>query len=431
MFDRFCTQMARRFRSCFSPLKARFARLRSGLLAGLALSGCLFSAAAQSAGASRAGAAPAAAVEKKKPATIYDQIWGSPVLYKADSGFLTSLALAGILQLQDDQGWSDHGEFGSRDRPQNTRWGDFEVRRLRLGFKSKLMDGKGRLDGLIDINADFNQFYGRINILFFEYAFSDALTVGIGKHQAYFALERTTSSREFLTVERALLSEALWTSWYTGVWATGKAGNYLWELSAYAGDDEREFTTFNGGALFQAGLGYDLRKATGFDRASINFDYQKATAGTTIKGSTFEGAPVPYVFESAMSLNSSWEKGPWGFYTDILHGHGRGTQGDVSGIILMPALYLTKKLQLVGRYQYAQGEDDGLRLASRYDRLATGTADGGQGNKYHAFLLGVNYYLYGHRLKLMTDIEFVTMDGGGDGGSYNGWSWFSALRMYF
>jgi phosphate-selective porin OprO and OprP len=353
------------------------------------------------------------------------------VLYDAKSGFLTRFQLYGILQLQDAQGWSDRGNFGSRDRPQDSRWGDLEVRRMRLGFKSKWLDGKGRLDGLIDINPDFNPLYGRINILFYEHAFSDAFTVGIGKHQAYFSLERTTSSREFLTIERSLLTDMLWTSWYTGIWATGKAGKFLWELAAYAGDDEREFSTFHGGALLQAGLGYDLKQATGLDRASVNFDYQKATPGTSVKGSTFAGPSVPYQFESAMSLNSSWEKGPWGFYTDILHGHGRGSQGDVSGIILMPAFYVTQKLQLVSRYQWATGERDGLRLSPHYDRLAPNITDGGHGGSYQAFYLGVNYYIYGHKLKLMSGLEFATLSGGGYGGSYNGWTWSSALRMYF
>lgn len=415
--------MVHHVRTRFSPAKLHLALLMA------AISFLCSLASAQSVAGISANTAQAAVVAK--PVSIFDQIWGSAVLYEADKGLLTRLQLYGILQIQDDQGWSDRGDFGSRDREQSTRWGDFEVRRMRLGFKSKLMDGKGRLDGLIDINPNFNDFYGRINILFFEYAFSDALTMGIGKHQAYFSLERTTSSREFLTIERSLLTDVLWTSWYTGVWATGKAGKWLWELAAYAGDDEREFTTFNGGALMQAGLGYDLKEATGLDRASVNFDYQKATADTSVKGNTFEGAPSPYPFESAMSLNSSWEKGPCAFYTDILHGHGRGSQGNVSGIILMPAFYATKKVQLVGRYQYAQAEKDGLRLSSRYDRLATGITDNGHGGQYHGFYLGVNYYIYGHKLKLMTGLEFVTMNGGGHGGSYNGWSWSSALRMYF
>ncbi len=409
-------------RTLFSPRKLH----RALLLAGLALYSL---ASAQSAAGSSAQATQSAATAK--PASIFDQIWGSAVLYKAESRFLTSFAFQGLLHLQDDQGWSDRGDFGTRDRPESVRWGDFEVRRMRLGFKSKLMDGKGRLDGLIDVNANFNQFYGRMNILFFEYAFSDALTVGFGKRKAYFSLEHTISSREILTVERALLTNALFTSRYTGIWASGKAGQFQWDVAGYAGDDEREFTTFHGGALIQAGLGYDLKEATGLDRASINFDYQKATADTSVKGNTFEGSPVPYLFESAMSLNSTWEKGPWGFYTDILHGHGRGSQGDVSGIILMPAFYATKNLQFVGRYQYALGENDGLRLASRYDRLATGITDNGHGGEYHGFYLGANYYIYGHKLKLMTGLEFVTLSGGGHGGSYNGWSWSSALRMYF
>ncbi len=376
---------------------------------------------------------PAEVVEpiRTDPTSIYDRIWDSATLYKADSGFLTELALQGRLHLQDAQGWSDQGDFGTRDRPQSVRWGDFEVRRFRLGAKAKLMDGNAKLDGHIDINPDFDPFYGRIYELMFEYSFSSALNLGVGKRKAFFSLEHSTSSKEIVTIERALLTNALFTSQYTGVWGYGKAGNWLWEAALFAGDDEREFTTFNGGAIIQAGLGYDLAEVTGFDRANISFDYLKATADTTVNSGNLAGSPVPYAFENAMSLNSYWEKGRWALGTDILHGHGRGPQGDVFGVVILPTVYVAKGVQLVGRYQYANGQDDGLRLASRYERLAPFTTDGGSGEVYHGFYMGVNYYIYGNKLKLMSGLEYVTMNGGGDGGDYKGWTWTSGLRMFF
>lgn len=365
------------------------------------------------------------------PTSMYDKIWDSAVLYRADSGFLTELALQGRLHLQDAQGWANQGDFGTRDRPQSVRWGDFEVRRFRVGAKAKLMDGNAKLDGHIDINPDFNEFYGRLYELMFEYSFSSALNVGIGKRKAFFSLEHSTSSKEILTIERALLTNALFTSQYTGVWAYGKSSNFLWETALFAGDEEREFTTFNGGAIIQAGIGYDLAEATGFDRANISFDYLKATADTTVNSGNLAGSPVPYTFESAMSLNSTWEKGRWALGTDILRGHGRGRQGDVFGVVILPSVFVAKGLQLVGRYQYASGQDDGLRLASRYERLATGTTNGGRGEVYHGFYMGANYYLYGNKLKLMTGLEYLTMNGGGNGGDYQGWTWTTGLRMFF
>ena len=78
------------------------------------------------------------------PNSIYDSIWGSSLLYKADNGFLTELALQGRIHLQAAEGWSDRGEFGTRDRPGDVRWGDIEVRRFRVGFKSKLMFARSK-----------------------------------------------------------------------------------------------------------------------------------------------------------------------------------------------------------------------------------------------------------------------------------------------
>jgi phosphate-selective porin OprO/OprP len=346
---------------------------------------------------------PEETITESNPRSIYDKIWDSSTLYKADSGFLTELALQGRLHIQDAQGWSNQGNFGSRDRPQSVRWGDWEVRRLRLGAKAKLFDGNAKLDGHIDVNPNFNQFYGRIYEVFFEYTLSNALTIGFGKKKAFFSLEHSISSKEIITLERALLTNALFTGQYTGIWASGKVG------------------------IFQAGLAYDLAEATGFDRASINFDYQKATADTTVNNGNLAGAPVPYLFESAMSLNSTWEKGRWAFYTDTLAGHGRGTQGDVFGVVLMPSVYVATGLQLVSRYQYAAGQDNGLRLASRYDRLAPYTTNGGRGDVYHAFYVGANYYIYGNKLKLMTGLEYSTMSGC----NYAGWTWSGGLRMFF
>ena len=77
------------------------------LLAGLAL--CSSASAQQAVTGSLANAARAPATAK--PTSIFDQIWGSAVLYKAESGVLTSFAFQGLLHLQDDQGWSDRGDL--------------------------------------------------------------------------------------------------------------------------------------------------------------------------------------------------------------------------------------------------------------------------------------------------------------------------------
>ena len=43
---------------------------------------------------------------------------------------------------------------------------------------------------------------------------------------------------------------------------------------------------------------------------------------------------------------------------------------------------------------------------------------------------GVNYYFYGHKLKVQTGVQFADMeDRAGDGGAYSGTSWVTGIRV--
>ena len=64
-------------------------------------------------------------------------------------------------------------------------------------------------------------------------------------------------------------------------------------------------------------------------------------------------------------------------------------------------------------------------MPSRYERLAAG--DDERGNTYVSTYLGLNYYIHGHKLKLMNGIEYSDM-GGGD---YDGYTLMSGLRFSF
>ena len=68
---------------------------------------------------------------------------------------------------------------------------------------------------------------------------------------------------------------------------------------------------------------------------------------------------------------------------------------------------------------------DGLSLPSRYEG-ASDTTDG-SGNTYTSAYLGINYYIYGHKLKLMNGVEYSHL-GGGD---YDGFTFLSGLRFSF
>ncbi len=46
--------------------------------------------------------------------------------------------------------------------------------------------------------------------------------------------------------------------------------------------------------------------------------------------------------------------------------------------------------------------------------------------------MGINYLIFGDRLKLMTGAEFSVMkDSVDDGDTYNGWTYLAGVRVYF
>ena len=84
------------------------------------------------------------------------------------------------------------------------------------------------------------------------------------------------------------------------------------------------------------------------------------------------------------------------------------------------------------RYQFATGNNDGLLLQNRYERKVQSSTSDLRGDRYHAIYSGINYFIYGHKLKLMSGLEYASMnDRQGNGGDFNGWTFFAGLRMYF
>jgi hypothetical protein len=77
----------------------------------------------------------------------------------------------------------------------------------------------------------------------------------------------------------------------------------------------------------------------------------------------------------------------------------------------------------------ASDDDNGLQLQSRYEQKIV---PGGLGNAYHAFYAGINYLLYRDRFKLMNGVEYSMMKSDALGHDrYNGWTFFSGVRVYF
>lgn len=361
-----------------------------------------------------------------KEQSVYDRLWDLPVLYKnKDNSVLQRFELQGRLQLQYGTGSSDQGSYASDERPDEVLWGDaVEVRRWRLGFKSVWFH-QFKLEGQIDISPNFDpEFYGQIYDLYLTWAPNDAFNLSAGKFKAnFFGLEHSTSSKEILTIERGLLANAMFAGELTGARINGKKNGWVYGAAIYAGDQEREFTEDTAGTVVQAHIGYDLKQQLGLDKALIRLDYQY--------GSDAANAGGGGRFEHAFGFNAQLAKDQWLLNSEVLAATGQGGTGDVWGINIIPAYNITKQLQVVGRYQYAHGDNDGLRVQTRYERLAPALTDGGRGENYHAAYLGLNYYIYGHKMKIMAGTEYHQMDGGGDGGDFDGFTTSVGFRMFF
>jgi phosphate-selective porin OprO/OprP len=54
------------------------------------------------------------------------------------------------------------------------------------------------------------------------------------------------------------------------------------------------------------------------------------------------------------------------------------------------------------------------------------------GNNYNAGYAGLNYYLYGMKLRLMVGEEYANLTGGtGPKANYSGWTTWVGFRLYF
>ena len=152
-------------------------------------------------------------------------------------------------------------------------------------------------------------------------------------------------------------------------------------------------------------------------------------------------------YEWATSLSYEKEYGNWNVLVNAVYGsngddeykqYADGTSatdrdGNFWGLVIMPSTYIIEdQLEFVARYQYqGSSEDAGIRTNSRYFRATdTGASvNSGRGDSHHSLYAGLNYYLCGHNSKVMTGIEYETLDTAA--GDANATTLWAAYRMYF
>ena len=369
------------------------------LLAAIALSGKAL------AGPSGGGKTTLPPVEEEKKGNCCDDLWSMATLYKDDANaFMQEFKIIGRYQGQYAHVDSDQGDFE-----------DWENRRWRIGAQAKLFNSM-KLVGQIDIDDEFDPFYKSIDEAYAQIALGKDNKLTVGKHKPKFTHEWSTSSKEIVTFERSLLVNQIIPNKSAGVTYGGKAGDFNYSLGVFSGDGDAEFGGFDESIFTLLSVGTDL----GFADWTFGYLYNDSADNNN-------AAPYDHSFSNSLVFGADND---FTVATDLIYAS--GFDGDAYGLVILPTYDLTEKLQVVGRYQYAHGDNDSLRAQSRYERKVPHIEDGGRGEDYHAFYAGLNYYICGHKLKLMAGAEYADLqDGAGDGGDFEGWTLLTGVRMHF
>ncbi|MBU2341561.1 MAG: OprO/OprP family phosphate-selective porin [Alphaproteobacteria bacterium] len=366
---------------------------------------------------SAASAQDAAPVEEASAATPlgtdsdgFETLWSRPTVYDNDnSGPLDEVRIVGRVHL-------DNYILESDVRDES----DFLVRRARLGVRARLF---GRLEAHVqaDIDLEGGPLYSRLTDAYLAWEFSEAAELAIGKQSVQFTLDGSTSSNELLTIDRSNVANNLWftTEYIPGISLSGRSGSWIYNAGVFSGGRAAaEFGDLDDGYFALVSGGYDFAALLGAQEAVLRADF--------VHNDPDDESELARPFERIGSLVFTLDQGNWGFSGDIAAGDGFAGQSDAWGTTLLPWIDLTDRLQLAGRYTYLESDGpNGLRLG-RYENVVTA----GRGDRYREVYAGLNYFIYGHRLKLQTGLTYADMrDRADDGGEYEGVTWKSALRL--
>jgi phosphate-selective porin OprO and OprP len=345
-----------------------------------------------------------------EPST-YDRIWKFAQWFKSESNpAVQEVLFTGRFQ----------EDFAALDADQGDR-SEWNVRRFRVGPRIRFMN-TFTFHAEVELNPqEHDPLYVRFTDLYVQWRQSDRVTLTVGKQSVPFTLEGATSSKELLTIDRSNLSNNLWfpQEYIPGASVSGRRAEWVYRAGVYsAGAQNREFGRFNG-SLFGLGvIGYNFGPRLGVKEAllSANYVYQPADASNTFTRQ----------LDHVASVNFRLDAGRWGLRTDVSGASGYLGQSDLWGVMAMPYVNATDKLQFVGRYTVVQSDAaNGVRLATYENAIVPG-----RGDSYDEFYAGANYYFYGHKLKLQTGVLWADMDDvANDGGAYSGTSWVTGLRV--
>ncbi len=352
--------------------------------------------------------------------SIYDKIWGLATLYKDDSNpILEEFDFTGRVQIDY---FNVDSSKGNNDY--------FEIRRLRLGVDSWWADRHVQIKATVDTTLrSYNKdsiFYNRMTDLFINFHVNDAINIRVGKFEPHFGYDREFSDNQQKFFERSFFDDNVFNNtgndYISGVSVLGKVGDFGYQVAAFSDQADREFGRFEGGASYLAEINYDFKKSLGAEKALWALDFMHMENNT--KSNVFN------TMENAAATYFDYQKGRLGFVTQLGYGNGISNKGDIYSLMIMPTFYLIEnKLELVTRYQLGLAEkSDGITTINRQES----TVGKFTGDTLNSGYVGLNYYLYGQKLKLMLGEQYDDLTGGkAKTAGYSGWTTLVGMRMFW
>lgn len=316
------------------------------------------------------------------------------------------------------------GEIGGADFDGN---GD-ELRRLRFGTSVKFLNAFKLTARANYENGGFRDTsirYSGFDELNLEYSVGDVagfedVTVGYGRYKVAFGGEESSSSKKIKTVERSNLNNFYAPDRATGVKIEAEKNDIDFTLGVFSSEeDEEALAGWDGGIAYFAGMALEVADGD----LSLDVLYNDSA----------EAEDDVFGYEWAASATYETEVGGFDLFTNATYGETHA--GDnVYGIVIMPSKELIEdKLEAVVRYQWARSSgDDLLRPQSRNVRNVSRNdidLNVPTGDENHTIYGGLNYFLCDHNAKLMTGVEFETVDGGATDSDAT--TFWLAARMYF
>jgi phosphate-selective porin OprO and OprP len=366
----------------------------------------------------RAGDAATSAWAKIEKYGAYPFITDQLALYHNQSNeFIQSFSLNGVYQ---GQYWGVNADQGNAS--------GWENRRIYLGGGAEFFH-QFSAQALVKIGETFDPVYDGLHTASLSWRPNQSISLSLGRLD-YFSFagpEKSVAGTRISTFERGLVVNQVMPSEIVGALLEGKQGRFSGHAGIVSGTTTDSFTDFAGGFGLLAGVNYDLPLF--FERGSLNLDY------VFNNGNQSNNALKP--FDHVATLWYEAKAGPFGLGLQLIGGHGLDRRPAVFGLTAMSTWLFAEDVlrkgdafQAVLRYQFDVSDgDNGLELQQRYEQEVV---PGGYGDRYQAVYAGINYLIYGQRLKLMNGVEYSVMhDSANDGGAFNGWTFLTGVRLYF